>query len=427
MSITSKGYTPLDTRTLAERLCDVQPVRDKLGSDPASWQVKEVGDGNLNLVFIVESPQGAVVVKQALPYVRLVGDSWPLPLSRSFFEYHALTRQIARAPGMVPEVYHFDEAQALIVMQYFTRHHILRHSLQRGIRHEDLGAKLGLFCANTLFKGSDFSMNAAKRKEDVALFADNSALCDITESLVFTDPFFDAPMNRHTSPQLDAQVASLRADVNLKLAAQNMKQRFCSQAQTLLHGDLHTGSVMVSGSDARVIDPEFALYGPMGFDIGMLIANFIMAYCAQPAYVSDSDDRGAYGDWILSVIDGFWASFETRFSELWLNERTGILFPPSLFEDQQHAHGINTALERQLMDIWNDAMGFCGCEVIRRTLGLAHIAEYDDIADDDLRAQCEAQGLNIARKLLLHAEQVTGPADLIAMVQSLSFAKEELA
>ena len=44
--------------------------------------------------------KGTVIVKQALPYVRLVGDSWPLPLYRAFYEYHALTRQAARAPGI---------------------------------------------------------------------------------------------------------------------------------------------------------------------------------------------------------------------------------------------------------------------------------------------------------------------------------------
>ena len=77
---------------------------------PRRWKVREVGDGNLNLVFIVEGDKGAAVVKQALPYVRLVGESWPLPLKRSFFEYHALTRQEARAaPASVPEIYHFDE------------------------------------------------------------------------------------------------------------------------------------------------------------------------------------------------------------------------------------------------------------------------------------------------------------------------------
>ena len=54
-----------------------------------------------------------------------------------------------------------------------------------------------------------------------------------------------------------------------------------------------------------------------------------------------------------------------------------------------------------LDQIWLDAMGFCGAEIIRRTLGLAHIAEYDDIEDAALRARCEAVGLQIGRTLLV--------------------------
>lgn len=43
---------------------------------------QEVGDGNLNLVFKVFDRQGVsrAIVKQALPYVRCVGESWPLTL-----------------------------------------------------------------------------------------------------------------------------------------------------------------------------------------------------------------------------------------------------------------------------------------------------------------------------------------------------------
>ena len=67
-------------------------------------------------------------MKQALPYVRLVGESWPLPLKRSFFEYHALTRQARRAPAHVPKIYHFDEGLALIVMDYLSPHIILRRA-----------------------------------------------------------------------------------------------------------------------------------------------------------------------------------------------------------------------------------------------------------------------------------------------------------
>ena len=51
-----------------------------------------MGDGNLNLVFIVKGPQGGVAVKQALPYVRLVGESWPLPLIARALRTHGPQR-----------------------------------------------------------------------------------------------------------------------------------------------------------------------------------------------------------------------------------------------------------------------------------------------------------------------------------------------
>src|SRR4051812_27222613 len=104
-----QGYQPLTVETLGARLGHVGAVVDRLGVDPLAWRVREVGDGNLNLVFIVASARGAVIVKQALPYVRMVGESWPLSSRRSYFEYHALIRQAARDPGRVPAVYHFDE------------------------------------------------------------------------------------------------------------------------------------------------------------------------------------------------------------------------------------------------------------------------------------------------------------------------------
>jgi len=412
------NYQPLTPESLPLRLNCVKAVTDQIGTDTYRWRVQEVGDGNLNLVFIVQSDVGSVIVKQALPYVRLVGDSWPLPLSRSYYEYHALTRQAARAPDKVPAVQYFDEVQALIVMEFLSPHHILRYSLQTGQIHETLGKTLGQFCANTLFKGSDYYMESTERKLDVALFSGNAALCDITESLVFTDPYYDAPMNRHTSPQLDGLVAHLRADDELKFAAQRMKFAFCSQAETMLHGDLHTGSVMVHGDDAKVIDPEFVLYGPMGFDLGMLTANFILAWCAQPGYATQDDNRQEYRVWIQSVITDVWHHFDQQFSVLWKNQRHGILYPASLFEDQGHETILDKALQVELARIWTDAMGFCGCEMIRRTLGLAHIAEYDDIEEPEVRSFCEAAGLRIARTLLVDRHQLRSLADVFSLMQA---------
>ncbi|TIU27486.1 MAG: S-methyl-5-thioribose kinase, partial [Mesorhizobium sp.] len=171
----------LSVETLPKRLGETTALTERIGNDASRWKVREVGDGNLNLVFIVEGDHGAAVVKQALPYVRLVGDSWPLPLKRSFFEYHALIRQERRAPGSVPTIYHFDEGQALIVMEYLAPPHIiLRRALIDGRELPNIARDIGLFMARTLFRGSDLSMVTRERKADLALFADNVELCDIT-------------------------------------------------------------------------------------------------------------------------------------------------------------------------------------------------------------------------------------------------------
>jgi hypothetical protein len=152
-------------------------------------------------------------------------------LKRSFFEYHALTRQEARAPGSVPAILHFDEGQALIIMEFLSPHIILRRALIEGRQLPNIARDIGLFMARTLFRGSDLHMAAKDRKADLALFADNVELCDITESLVFSDPYFNAKMNRHTSPQLDGLVAELRADRDLKVEAQRLKHHLRRQCR----------------------------------------------------------------------------------------------------------------------------------------------------------------------------------------------------
>ena len=79
------GYAPLTETSLRALVSGVPACSDLMKSDPADWKIREVGDGNLNLVFIVTSGAAGVVVKQALPYVRLVGESWPLRLDRAHF------------------------------------------------------------------------------------------------------------------------------------------------------------------------------------------------------------------------------------------------------------------------------------------------------------------------------------------------------
>ncbi len=62
--------------------------------------VTEVGDGNMNQVFICRGTDGrTLVLKQALPYLRLVGPSWPMSEERAAREAAAITAH-SRFPPM---------------------------------------------------------------------------------------------------------------------------------------------------------------------------------------------------------------------------------------------------------------------------------------------------------------------------------------
>lgn len=420
-----QGFEALSAETLPHRLGGNAVLKEKIGGNSTRWSVREVGDGNLNLVFIVTGDRGAAVIKQALPYVRLVGESWPLPLKRSFFEYNALVRQAARDPGMVPEVYFFDAAQAIIAMEYLTPHVILRRALIDGRQFPSIGQDLGLFVARTLFRGSDLSMVTRDKKTDMALFADNVELCDITENLVFSDPYFEAEMNRHTSPQLDPLVAELRADRDLKVEAQRLKHLFSAKAETLCHGDLHTGSIMVTDDETRVIDPEFAFYGPISFDIGMLLANCWMSYFSQAGHEAVPGTRDAMRTYLLDTIETIWQTFRAEFANLWRSERKGILYQASLFEDRGDPLGAEQALNIVLGEIYQEMLGFAGIEIHRRILGLAHNADFESIADPDRRAACERTALKLGRHLAVNRHRIPSLKDVRATAERLQ--KETLA
>jgi 5-methylthioribose kinase len=200
--------------------------------------------------------------------------------------------------------------------------------------------------------------------------------------------------------------------VKLKSAAQGLFLKFTANTETLLHGDLHSGSVMCTSDETKVIDPEFGFYGPIGFDIGMLIANYLMAYFSQPGHRVKGDLEN-YQTWILKVIEDTVASFEAEFSFLWHSERTGILYPQVLFEDQGHSS--EAALNETLNRIRLDALGICGIEMHRRTLSLAHNADFEEIEDVAVRSSLEARNLMMGRELVLGSGKVADVSGLIDM------------
>ena len=414
------GYRILDTDTLPAFLGSRAEIRALLGGYPENWRVREVGDGNLNLVFIVQGAAGSVCVKQALPYVRVAGESWPMTLERAFFEASYYSAVAPCAGGLIPTIYHYDPGLYCLVMECLSPHIILRHGLIAGRRYPNVGRDIGEYIARASFFTSDLARPFEHKMDGIALFARNKELVRITVDLVFCDPYRCSERNRHTSPQLDESVADLRRDGRLKVAAARFGQKFLSDAQALVHGDLHSGSVMVTEGDTRVIDPEFAFYGPIGFDLGAFLGNLLLSWYSQAGHATPQDDRRAYQQWILGQARAFWESFSSSFLALWAENARGDVLPPSMFARPEEAGTLEWARSAFVDGLFADMLGFAACKMIRRIVGFAHVIDFDRIQDAGVRARCEAGALTMARTLLSDAAEFHSIEDLIDAVPRMA-------
>ena len=145
-----------------------------------------------------------------------------------------------------PEIYHYDPAMFALVMEQLSPHIIMRRGLIAGRRYPQAARHVGDYIARASFFTSDLAIPLEKKFDGVADFANNQALRRITAELVFTDPYRVMERNRWTSPELDDVAARIRADGPLKIAAARRGHQFLASSQALIHGDLHTGSVMVT-------------------------------------------------------------------------------------------------------------------------------------------------------------------------------------
>ena len=240
-----------------------------------------------------------------------------------------------------------------------------------------------------------------RKKEGIAAFAGNHALCKITEDLIFTDPYRVAEQNRWTQPWLDATAAAFREDLDLHVAISRLKLKFLNAPEALIHGDLHTGSIMVTEGSTVVIDPEFAFYGPMGFDLGAVIGNLLMAYLASAGHERSPGERRLFEVWVLETIENVWTEFAREFLELWRTEAHGDAYPRRCFQ----ARPVRRVWRPNGRPIWRGCSAtpwdFRPQRSSAAFSGLAHNVDFELIEDPRQRAICEARSLRLARAMMV--------------------------
>ncbi|WLW56290.1 S-methyl-5-thioribose kinase [Streptomyces sp. YU58] len=360
-------------------------------------EVREVSDGNMNRVFLASAPDGtrSLAVKQALPWVRVAGPSWPMNPDRADAEARAYEQVAKVAPDKIPAIHGYDPENYALVMEDMSDLEVLRTLLNEGASYgPHTSARIGEFVAQFSFATSDFGMTSADRKALIAASV-SPELCKITEDVVLSEPYIEHEHN-HWHEGVADLAERFRADARLRTEVADLRHVFMTSAQALLHGDLHTGSIMVGDREGtpvvRVFDPEFSFVGPIGFDLGLYWANTLV-----------SEQRAMTLGRLTDHADQLrlsWEAFETEFRRLWPTR------VDPFFDDAY--------LDRFLKRVWTESLGYAGSEIIRRIIGFAHLTDLTTLED---QVEASRRSLLIGRELIVSRGELPDVNAVRALVQ----------
>ncbi len=328
--------------------------------------------GNLNYVYRVWDGKGhSIYIKQAGTETRISKDMKPSK-DRNRLESEIITLEDRFAPGMVPHIYFFDTVMCACGMEDCSDFKVMRDAMLSHEIFPRFADDISTFMVDTLLLSSDVVMDHKEKKLLVGRFI-SPDLCDITEKLVLMEPYNDINhRNNVFAPNAEFVKKELYEDEALHLEVAKLKFKFMTDAQSLMHGDLHTGSIFIRKDATKVFDSEFGTYAPMGYDIGNVVANLIFAYDNGLA-AGDSE----FCEWILDTIEKTMDLFIEKFNRK---------FDEAVTEPMAKVNGFK---EWYLSDILKDTAGYAGTELHRRTVGMANVVDVTGIADEKKRLLAE--------------------------------------
>ncbi|WP_338943029.1 S-methyl-5-thioribose kinase [Fusobacterium nucleatum] len=351
--------------------------------------VKEIGDGNINYIFKVENKIDgkSIVLKQADKLLRSSGR--PLDLARSKIEANILRIENNLAPHFVPEIYFYDEIMCVLAMEDISEYKNLRTELVAGKIFPNFADNISEFLSRTLLLTTDLFMDKFEKKKNVKEFI-NPELCDISECLVFTEPY-DNNKNRNiiTTGNEEFVENMLYKNEDLHFAILKLREKFMNYSQSLIHGDLHSGSIFINEKGIKIIDPEFSFYGPMAYDIGNVIGNLYFPLYRAKFFMEDSKKKEEFINWLEKCILDIPILFSKKCKLLWEKYSDDKLLKNRKFRDYY------------IENIVKDSLAYAGTEIIRRTVGDAKVLELTNLQTSEKKLELEKELISKAISMIM--------------------------
>jgi 5-methylthioribose kinase len=222
-----------------------------LSRDTSNLKVETLGGGVSCVVLLIRGTEGAWVVKQALPQLR-VKDEWRADRSRIFAECSCLRLIRDRVPDHpAPEVFFEDRDLFACVLQYAgDGNHTWKQDLLSGLVDQKVTQRVADVLAE--FHSRTLDDPVTRREFEY----------DSNFNQLRLDPYLVTTTRRH--PDIEAQMMEIISFLS--------KKKYC-----LVHGDFSPKNILIL-PDGRVwvIDCEVAHYGNPAFDVAFCTNHLLL-------------------------------------------------------------------------------------------------------------------------------------------------------
>jgi 5-methylthioribose kinase len=276
----------------------------------------EIGDGNMNYVYKLNDGEKTYAIKHAKPYLKILGEDFQLTQKRVVAEMNSMEYFHSIAPDFVPKIYHKSENEHFFVMEYLDGYSSLRENPQNTKAYEKLGNFLFLLSQNTPQNNAYYECEELKQ---------------ITKNYVFEFPF----IKNHEALVILDFFPWREFSADFLANKERLKEVFLHSKTSLIHGDLHSDSVMVKEDKIAVIDSEFSLFCEVSFDIGNLLAHVILAEIAHK--------NTPYQEKIYALLKPFEKDIVQNAIGFCSVEMARRLFVPAKSKDLQNAQAYELA------------------------------------------------------------------------------------
>ena len=374
-------------------------IQDKLSFFPsdAALTCKEI-EGGISQAFCISDDRGhRVIVKQAGHPLK-TGRNKTFTKDQVRAEANIMRLQQALCPGQVPEVYLYDETMGTIIMDGMADHELMAAGLTAHKTYPRFAEEITDFLVHSLLLTSDICMDHQEKKKLVQGFS-NPEFCSIRENLAPGASFpADKGRNGIFPPVSDFAREQICEDDQLRTETAALHFHFMNCPQALIHGSLGSESVFINSKHTFIFHPESAFFGPMGYDIGTVIASLFLAWANGNATIEDPSDRAGFCGWCMCTILEIVELFQDKFQAAWEHKAADPL---------AEAPGFSASY---LAEVMADAAGYAGTECIRRIMGGDRPRELTIIQDQDKRAEAEKMILTFGKNLILHRRSFTDAA-----------------